>query len=170
MTAVCRNAAFVSLTELALVNLLNSMVFHVSACPNYSLLIWRQNRCLSNTWANFEDTRVCPSIKWCLVVSSLGRVPILTWMVFIRSVRRTCTGDVSCGITGKATLTRWSWPRWRSDRTSSTCEHYDILCSQARTRTRGHWLDVIETIKRYWSQHAKNSRDDNEYRLIYDLL
>jgi len=38
MTAVCRNAAFVSLTQLALVNLLNSVVFHVSACPNYSLL------------------------------------------------------------------------------------------------------------------------------------
>jgi len=29
MTAVCRNAAFVSLTELALVNLLNSVVFQV---------------------------------------------------------------------------------------------------------------------------------------------
>jgi len=38
MTAVCRNAAFVSLTQLALVNLLNSVVCHVSACPNYSLL------------------------------------------------------------------------------------------------------------------------------------
>jgi len=32
MTAVCRNAAFVSLTELALVNLLTSVVFHVPAC------------------------------------------------------------------------------------------------------------------------------------------
>ena len=32
MTAVCRNAAFVSLIELALVNLLNSVVFYVPAC------------------------------------------------------------------------------------------------------------------------------------------
>jgi len=38
MTVVCRNAAFVSLTQLALVNLLNSVVFHVSACSNYLLL------------------------------------------------------------------------------------------------------------------------------------
>ena len=39
MTVVCRNAAFVSLTQLVLVNLLNSVVFHVSAFPNYLLLL-----------------------------------------------------------------------------------------------------------------------------------
>ena len=38
MTAVCRNAAFVSLTELALVNSLNSVVFQVIRCANMLLI------------------------------------------------------------------------------------------------------------------------------------
>ena len=104
----------------------------------------------SGPWTRTMHTGVLMN-GWVHGGTRLISVPVPNWLASICSATTPWTGKLSSGTVGNLRATHWSSPRWRSDR--STLESLDI---RHVVEQRGHWLDVIGTIKRQWSWHAKN--------------